>query len=293
MGKCVEGYNVMKKAAGIVTYNPDIHTLKKNILAIRSQVDMLILCDNHSKNISTIEQLATQYSIKIIKLNDNKGIAFALNQILKKSKENDVEWLITLDQDSFALPGLVDNYMKYINESSVISMICDWCRQDEVDSFKIEEEGYSIIKECYTSGNFIKVDEVINLGGFDEKMFIDYVDFDLCATIRENYYRIIKINYLGLIHEVGKTKEKKLFGKKIYLYNHAPRRKYYQSRNGIYFARKHSKYFGKKWAIKKKLSVIKKILLTFIFESQKKEKLKMSMKGIKEGMQMSIKDSNK
>ena len=46
---------------GIVTYNPDIEKLKKNISRIAGQVCKLVIADNGSKNIEDIKNLVLMY----------------------------------------------------------------------------------------------------------------------------------------------------------------------------------------------------------------------------------------
>lgn len=45
--------------AGIVTFNPDIELLRKNIEAICAQVDLVIIVDNGSRNLEDIRPSLT------------------------------------------------------------------------------------------------------------------------------------------------------------------------------------------------------------------------------------------
>ena len=51
-------------------------------------------------------------------------------------------------------------------------------------------------------------------------MFIDKVDFDICYSLRDKGLRIIKIDFDGLLHEVGHGKEISIFGIKKTVFNH-------------------------------------------------------------------------
>ena len=44
----------------IITYNPDLDQLKKNLLSVKEQVDKLMLFDNASYNYSEIENLCNK-----------------------------------------------------------------------------------------------------------------------------------------------------------------------------------------------------------------------------------------
>lgn len=43
--------------------------------------------------------------------------------------------------------------------------------------------------------------------GFDEYLFIDKVDNDICLKLQENGFKIICVNKVGFTHEVGKAKK--------------------------------------------------------------------------------------
>lgn len=277
----------MKVAAGIVTYNPDINKLKDNVNSIVNQTDILVICDNGSDNIVSIEKIALQNNIIIIKLKQNMGIAYALNVINEWCVINKYDWLLTLDQDSLVRPGLIDNYKKYVNLKNVAMMSCELLSEENFkknNNYVHTEEEFKYIDKCYTSGSFINTDIIKQVGGFDEFLFIDFVDFDMCITLLENSYRIIRVNYLGLIHEVGKTKEVQFLGRKEHIYNHNPIRLYYMSRNGILYARKHKQYFGRKEKFKRILSVFKRLVLVLIYEKNKFRNLQKGISGIVAGL---------
>ena len=277
----------MKVAAGIVTFNPDIEVLEKNIDGIIKQTDIVVIFDNGSSNAENIEKLASQYNIILIKLEQNKGIAYALNIINEWCVNNNYEWLLTLDQDSLVRPGLIEKYKQYIKVRKVAMMSCELLSEEDFRkgvNNELNGEEYVDIEKCYTSGSFVKTDIKKKVGGYDEFFFIDFVDFDMCITLLENSYRIIRVNYLGLIHEVGKTKKVNFLGKKEQIFNHESSRKYYMSRNGIVYARKHKKYFGRKESTKRILSVFKRVILVLIYEGNKFQNLKKGVSGIFAGI---------
>lgn len=277
----------MRIAAGIVTYNPSIKLLEKNIQSIITQVNVVVICDNGSDNIEDIEKIASQYNIIIIRLKQNCGIAYALNAINEWCVINGYKWLLTLDQDSEVKSGLVNKYIEHTNIKDVAMMSCEFMARDNFEhgTNKLSDgEDYKLIEKCYTSGAFINTNIIKKVGGFDEYLFIDFVDFDMCITLLENNYKIIRLNYLGLIHEVGKTRNVKFLGKKEQVYNHNAMRKYYMSRNGIIYARKHKQYFGKKETTKRILSVFKRAILVLFYEKNKIRNIKSGISGIIAGI---------
>lgn len=286
----------MRTVAGIITFNPNIELLEKNIQSIIDQTSVVVICDNGSNNIRDIEEKATQYKIVLIKLKQNYGIAFALNVINEWCVVNGYDWLLTLDQDSEVQSGLVNKYIEYTNIKDVAMMSCEFMSRDDCEKTTNNipyGDDYNYIEKCYTSGSFINTNIIKKVGGFDEYLFIDFVDFDMCITLLENNYKIIRINYLGLIHEVGKTKEVSFFGQKEQIYNHNSIRKYYMSRNGIIYARKHRHYFGKRETLKRVLSVFKRAILVLLYENNKFNNIKKEISGTIAGITSRKKQWNK
>ena len=115
-------------------------------------------------------------------------------------------------------------------------------------------------------------------------MFIDKVDFDFCLSLAEEGFKIVRINSLGLLHEVGHSTQASFFGKNYMIYHHNSFRRYYMSRNAVYVARKHSSLNIAKELLKE----IRRIILVFVYEDQKLKKLWSSITGLRDGFKMPI-----
>lgn len=267
-------------SAGIVLYNPNIEQLKKQVNEIINIVNKIYLVDNNSKNIKEIKKnFIYNNKIELILNNDNLGIATALNQIVKRSELDKIKWLLTLDQDSLATRKMISEMLKYTkmdNVSMISPRILD--RNKDVKKISITNE-YDYIERCITSGTIMNIMDAREIGYFDEKMFIDYVDFDYCKRLSINNKKIIRVNSSILEHEIGKRKKRKFFFKTVYPTNHNKNRIYYYVRNINYYLIK----FKKNMSLKEKLIEYKYLLwkLTSIvlYEKNKYSKLKMYFKG--------------
>lgn len=267
----------MKILAGIVLFNPDINRLKENIKNIEKQVDKIILIDNASQNINEVEKEFNNIEIK--KNNKNLGIANALNQILEYATKNKYQWFITLDQDSVCNNQLIEKYINNISLEENKDVAMYTCNIVDRNFETNNSNQGKFVDRCITSGTLSNTEKLNSVGGFDIKMFIDLVDFDICTTLIENGYKIKKIGYNGLLHEVGHARKIKILKKSEVIYNHTAFRVYYIIRNSIYYAYKHK--------IKKfYLLTVKRALLILIFQKNKKENLKNIMKGTKDGLKM-------
>lgn len=264
--------------AGIVLYNPDIKRLKENIEAIVKQVQVVYLQDNGSSNIDEIINYINQKE-GIILLNNttNKGIAWALNHLCERGIADGYDWILTLDQDSVCPDGMISIYKKYLKN---VDMLCPKIidrNYGMIDGSSLETEE---VKKCITSGCLLKLKSWEKLNGFDEKMFIDGVDFEFCYRMNQSNMKIIRANKVILYHEIGNISIRHFLCFKVIVKNHSAFRKYYMSRNIIYTAKKRKSKF---LVVKGLLQEIKMIAIVLLYEKEKKEKSINILKGIMDG----------
>lgn len=210
--------------AGIVLYNPDLARLKENIDAICNQVKLVVLVDNNSKNINSIESAySVDKNIIIIKNTSNLGIAKALNQLMTFCEEKGYKWLLTLDQDSICPSNMIEEYKKYIEipDIAIISPIIFDRNTTKSSEEKKYNNCYEFIDKCITSAALTNVSIWKKISGFDEYMFIDLVDHEYCKRVRLNGEKIIRVNNVILLHEMGHVTQHKFFGKEVNVMNHS------------------------------------------------------------------------
>lgn len=268
----------MKIYAGIVTYNPDdIDRLERSILSIAPQVNRIIIVDNGSNNYSKIEKYCMDNFtlITIIRNKNNLGIAKALNQIFDYAKTEGADWVLTLDQDSVCPNNMIESFLNYSNRDK-IGIICPRIVDDN-DFYKVKDikQEYSYLSKCITSGSLTNVLAWSNVGGFDEQMFIDFVDFEFCIKVVKQGYKIIRDNKVHLQHQLGNMTPKKIFGIKFRVTNHSIFRNYYYGRNAIYVLIKHKKF-------KMLINFFERIINICLFEDNKILKFKSIFDGIKD-----------
>lgn len=267
--------------AGIVTYMPDLQRLEENIEAMVCQVPEIFVVDNGSENVEDIEDLTTCYkNVVLIRNTQNEGIARALNQIITIAKENHYEWVITLDQDSVCYKDLVNNYLKYADDSMGM-LICDVDDRNYELKTKPPKAILEDVKKCITSGCFTNIDAVLKSGGFDEKLFMDMVDYDMCYSLQEHGYRVVNAHFKGLLHEVGKSEKYNILGFEFAVNNHPAERKYTISRNSTYLIKKHKLKPIPEYAL-----IFRRIFTVLFFEEKKFDKIKAIIRGVSDGWKM-------
>lgn len=270
--------------AGVVTYFPEKERLLENLSELVRQVDKILIVDNGSENLPEIiesfpEEITTHLSI--VYNSANLGIANALAQIMDYAKENAFQWVLTLDQDSVIEPELVKRYCEVANlkQCQDVGMFTCLIKDRNFEDVKYEKQDVDIldVPYCITSAAFTNVDKYFDTSGYDEKFFIDCVDFDICYLLSEKGYRVSRINYVGLYHEVGHGENRNFFGKQIVVYHHNPIRIYYLTRNTVWMHKKHPQVYTTFVTIKKLLAIFIRIVL---YESDKKQKLQKFIKAL-------------
>ena len=275
--------NKMKALAGIVLFNPDIERLTQNIAAILPQIDCIVCVDNGSSNLDEVKgSLPTQ--VVLIENGRNLGIAAALNRILCFADKHGYEWFLTLDQDSVCEDGLIDAYLSYRDLPSAAMLTCRIIDRNFVnESSEKADELPKEIEECITSASFCMTEALKAVGGFDEQMFIDSVDFDICMNLRKHGYMVYRIPFVGLLHEVGHGKNVRLLWKKRVVYNHSALRNYYIARNHVYMARKYPDDVS---LFKTRIKELEAEILILLYEEDKIKKLRARRLGVKDAGNM-------
>lgn len=274
--------------AGVVTFNPEYERLLQNLTELAKQVEKIIIVDNGSNNIKHIvDSLPNNLKKQLIFLYNEKnmGIAQALSRIMMVAQENKYDWVITLDQDSIIEPTLVQKYCDEAIRKENFDVAMFTClikdRNFKDEKYEIQNEKIIDVSYCITSAAFTNVKKYYETCGYDDKFFIDCVDFDICYSLREKGYRISRINFIGLYHEVGQGENRRFIGKEIVIYHHAPFRIYYLARNTVWMHRKHRKMFPMIVMIKKLLALWLRIML---YEDDRINKLKSFYNGLKDSM---------
>lgn len=274
----------MKISCGIVSFNPDIDLLQSNIEAINSQVEQIFLVDNGSDNVNAVERLTNQYrSVQLIKNTENRGIAAALNQCCETSTKDGYQWIVTLDQDSVCPEHFVDGLSQFIDVEEKVGIIAPLVVDRSVGVIGHHPNGYAEVRTCITSGAMTNLAVWNTLKGFDEKMFIDSVDFEYCYRVRKAGYKVIQTDQVQLNHSIGNASMCRFLFWKFKNMEHSAFRDYYIAQNNVYYPRKH-----KLWIhfLRGNARNLKSLLIVCFYEDNKTEKVKAIINGWRKGLTM-------
>jgi rhamnosyltransferase len=273
-----------KVLAVIVSYNPDIEILRQCVCSVVDQVAELLVIDNHSDNLSDIAALLEEIdrgNIELKKFPINKGIAAAYNYGFQTAKSMGMEAVLTLDQDTFCPENLLTSLCRCMENESA-GIVCPNVIDRNTPGECNHHEGVEDVAWCINSGALIRVRGWAEIGGYDEYLFVDLVDYDFCKRISDKGYKIIKVGTAVISHTLGEKKIYRVFGNKLVIYNHSASRKYYQSRNRFYLDRK---YYGRiTWN-----SIMRMVILlvkVWIGENDKRKKTAAIFRGARDGYRL-------
>lgn len=273
----------MNIIAGIVTYNPNIKELEKNIIAILKNVDRFIVVDNNSNNYEELKELEKKYSkVGLWEYNKrNEGIARGLNQIFEKAICEGSDWVLTLDQDSVVPENLIETYSMYMNKKDVAQIACNIYEKNVKKYIYSKKNRVEYVTRCITSGTLTKVKCWEISGGYDEDLFLDYVDYDFSIRLNKLGYKVLRCNDVSLEHEFGNSKQHKFLFWNVRVSNYSATRKCCIARNIVIYIKRHC---GIVESLKEVLRLTRVMLFTVLYEEEKKKKIGEMIRGIIAGI---------
>ncbi|HAT4202276.1 TPA: glycosyltransferase family 2 protein [Clostridium perfringens] len=259
--------------------------------SVINQVEFVVIVDNGSdkETINVLKGLESQSNVKVIYNFENLGIATALNKGVKYAIKNKYEWILTMDNDSRATTNMVSSMLEWYkelgNKNNVVSIFPEYIEKysikDKENCFsKLCDYKFQYISFDNTSGNLVKSSVFEKIGLFREDFFIDSVDHDFCLRIKKNNYKLAKIKGVKLLHSLGNTKTINLLGKRVNCSNHSALRRYYITRNRC-IMRKLYKY-DKEYIKYDRKTFLNENIKILLFEKDKLNKIKMSLRGYKD-----------
>lgn len=235
-----------KVFAIVVTYNPDEELLKQQFETLQGQVDCIIYVDNHSTSTAFIDALKN-IDVTIIKNEDNLGLAKAQNQGIAHAKQSGASFVLLFDQDSVPVEGFVDALLTCFHilaKKEKVALIGPAIRSRYKGCIgnekgivikglgfqRVEVCAFTDVSYCIASGSLIPIRVLDEVGGMEEKLFIDGVDLEWCLRAKNFGYHIVQTNRTWLSHALGNGETSKIK-------SHSPQREYYIMRNNVWMVR--------------------------------------------------------
>lgn len=277
----------MKKIYSIlVAYNPDTEELNEAVERLKKQTDIVVVCNNSNYDVKFEDE-----QVKVFNFGENLGIAKAQSIGMKWAFENGADFILQMDQDSIPHDDLVEKLLECYEELTekgykvglVGSQDYDKDTKEQSKSIINKEQNlkgtsYAVVPDILSSGSLISKLIYDLVGGMDDELFIDIVDFEYCWRIRDRGSLIIKNKDALLAHKLGDGK-KKLFGL-VSVNIGSSFRHYYQFRNILMMMNRN--YVPFKWKISELMKLLFKLVFYPIGLKDGSERFSFMLLGIKD-----------
>ncbi len=215
--------NPSNTAAIVVTYHPDLIALERLLVALQAQVEKILIVDNGSppEPLDWLRKQAGKEKV-LLPLEQNLGVATALNLAVRWAQRNGFTHVILFDQDSLPETGMVTTLLSWEETaaSSGARIAAVGPRYYDprhscpapfirFDGWKIHKIGCTAKPEEHevsyliTSGSLIRLSVLAEVGLMDETLFIDYIDVEWGLRARSKGYRCVGLDSARMRHSLG------------------------------------------------------------------------------------------
>jgi rhamnosyltransferase len=292
-------------AAIIVTYNPDYAALLRGLSAIAKQVGFIVIVDNASRDFLSwqVELFGKTLGIEIciISLQKNVGLGAGFNMGITKVKSLDFSFVILFDQDSIPHEGMIkllgqayedlsetNSYIaavgpRFLNpENQELSNFTHFGRFSMQQVKCNSQNGIVQAAFLISSGSYISIKALDEVGCMDETLFIDYVDTEWCLRARSKGWLVYGVCNAIMEHSLGEKRRRYWLLRWRNIAQHSPFRYYYIFRNSLILSRR--SYILSNWA---RCMLIHNIMLAIylvIATPNRVGNIKMIIQGIFDGI---------
>lgn len=226
----------------LVTYNPDSEQLQQSINILKLEVDYILICNNSVFNLDiTCEN---DNKCHVMNFGENLGIARAQSIGMDWCFSNGASFVLQMDQDSLLSVGTVKQLLERYRLLEINGYRVGMIGPTHYDRFdgKIDEKriisGKNIrdfnvveVHATLSSSCLISKDAYDLVGGMDDGLFIDYVDWEYSWRLKKHGYLTYRAEDILLAHRIGGG-VKKIIGR-FDVVVPSPIRHYYHTRNTI------------------------------------------------------------
>ena len=277
----------MSKITAIVSlYNPGSENIK-NVFDISLQADRVVVCDNSP--VDNGDSFAGNDKIIYVSELRNKGLPGAFNAVLKDDcfGWTEDEYVIFFDQDSIInsdhIKKLIDEFENLSSHGLKIGCVGPVFYNRALQKKKLPRaykrlnENSIAVKGVITSSMVCRYDVLAEVGFWNEELFLDMVDWDLCWRLMREGYLCVTTDVSVMSHAVGEGVKR--VGP-IKLRIAVPVREYYQTRDSI------TLLFGKYTPLKYRIRFIENLtvraVLRLLFLDNRRLRLKYMLRGVKD-----------
>lgn len=218
----------------VVLYKPSDNDLKQVIGNIKSNFLVLIIDNSEQSHIHHFDRFL---NVVYKHFKQNIGLSDAYNYGIDFCLANQKKFMWIMDQDSdFSHTPIQDlDHIILTNQIELIGCAILGLRPvSSMEELKVKwSQDFTWDEVLLSSGSIINVEIAKRLKGFDSRIFIDTVDCEYAFRVMQNGYKILRINNLTFVHNIGTPTNLRYADMCLMSYKHSPLRRYYMVRNNL------------------------------------------------------------
>ena len=273
--------------------------MPERIGRLGTQVEKIVIVDNGSPpEVMRRLERACADTIDWVVLSENRGIAAAQNIGIERARISGATYVLLLDQDSDPDSHMVamlrrtadDMEARGVRFGLLAPVFIDQRRSELACFFRFvglrmlrfgcaPGEDIVMTDAAIASGALIPLQALTEIGGMDEKLFIDLVDIEWCLRAVSRGWCLYGVCNAVLYHCLGE-KPGSVFGRRMT--HHGPLRFYYFFRNAVWLFRRN--YVPAAWKIAVTGQLLRRYLLYPLLFKPRLDYLRMMSLGIWHGL---------
>jgi len=273
----------------IVTYNVGPRVFDC-VHAVIDQVGKVVIVDNGSENetLAALHKLEALSRVRVIYNRSNLGIARALNEGVEYALQHGYRWILTLDHDSEATPGMVGKLLQgFAMVGDGLGIVAANPFDRNAQAFQRldvrHQTGCVVTKRpVNTSGSLVDSTVFATVGLFNEPLFLYYVDDEFCARVRRAGFSIAIHCDATLIHSEGNRVRRRFLWRNVFYDRYSKEARYYIARNGIYMTARYPREMGYGYVHAKRMFI--DLVKTVLYDDEPVVKLRYALKGCSDAL---------
>jgi rhamnosyltransferase len=291
--------------AVIVTFHPERALLQQLLVRIVPQVERLLIVNNGSPRevLVWLNEQQQHGTIDIIDLEDNLGVAAAHNRGIEWARTQGSDYVLLLDQDSVPATNMVERLLTALcslqTEGESVAAVGPRYRdprRPELPAFirwgvlraqRVHcPSGHwarpVAVDFLISSGMLIPLSVLARVGGMEEALFIDAVDFEWCLRVTDRGYRLYGVGNAEMCHSLGDRVKTIWFARTRRVSVRSPLRQYYFVRNSLLLYRR--PYVSWAWVCQSLRVLIRMFALFSLFIPPRSQNAGMMARGFWHGI---------
>lgn len=281
--------------AVVVCYEPVLSTLQA--LSHNLHVEGVPVVWVNNGPTGSLDSARGTHVVNVIELQQNFGVATALNAGYQWALQNGFDAVVTFDQDSQPHVGMVSQLLQSwyqssnsfghvaaigpatVDQQSGHAMMTfapyNWVRKRFLPS---QAKTY-LVDHLITSGCLMSLQVWQEVGPMRDGLFIDWVDIEWCARARLKGFQLLIDGHTQMRHSIGEA-SRPILWRRVHL--HTPLRHYYLLRNAILIAKKPQFDLG--WRVHLLLYATRVIVASVVLGDRRASRWKFAWQGLVDGL---------